>query len=102
VASQRRPLQRASEGWIPAVPRLKVQHDRGLALVYGAALGGWTYLIVHAALLVMKRHTRLFSLIPLAAAVVIGALVRTEIIRHDDQQKKPKRPETSAETSEPG
>src|SRR5262249_30281782 len=53
--------------------------DRGLALVYSAALGGWTYLVTSGALRVAHlRHARSIGVaIGLAAAI----LVLTELIR---------------------
>jgi hypothetical protein len=53
--------------------------DRGLALVYSAALGGWTYLVIWGAL----RAAHLGHARDIGAAIGLGAalLVLTELIR---------------------
>src|SRR5262249_13237636 len=80
---------------------LKVKHDAGLALVYGAAFAGWTYLIVRAAFSIMDRPPALSSILALVAAIAVGNLVKQEVVRHDDKQKKPVRPGDEEHASKP-
>lgn len=49
----------------------KVWHDRGLSLAYGAALGGWSYIIANSSLKLAKVSNRY---IPLVIAVIMGSL----------------------------
>ncbi len=63
---------------------VKIWHDRGLALVYGAALGGWLYLIVDSAAVLADRHNGIVSL---AVAVVGAGLLVWEFHRHDSREK---------------
>jgi hypothetical protein len=57
-------------GLIPATHRL------GVGLVYGAALGGWVYLVVWGALVAIgaRNHSQ-------AIGVVVGAAVGLAIVR---------------------
>ncbi len=45
-------------------------HDRGLAMVYGAAIGGWIYLIASSALALLARRT-VVTILPTVVAIVI-------------------------------
>jgi hypothetical protein len=53
--------------------------DRGLALVYSAALGGWTYLVVWGAL--RAAHVGHARVVGAAIGLVSGLFVLTELIR---------------------
>ena len=70
-----------------------VAHDRGLALVYGAALGGWSYLVAWGAL----RELSVGSAKEAGAAigVAVGLVVLAEVLRIRVHGGEPKR---SAET----
>jgi hypothetical protein len=56
-----------------------VDRDRGLALVYSAALGGWAYLVVWGAL--RAAHVGHARVIGAAIGLIAGLLVLTELIR---------------------
>ncbi len=58
---------------------LTADRDRGLALVYSAALGGWTYLVVWGAL--RAGHVGHARVVGAAVGLVAGLLVLTELIR---------------------
>jgi hypothetical protein len=58
---------------------LTADRDRGLALVYGAALGGWTYLFVWGAL--RAAHLGHARVIGAAIGLAAALLVLTELIR---------------------
>jgi hypothetical protein len=69
---------------------LRVKHDHGLGLVYGAALGGWVWLTVRAALaLLTALPARTDYWIALAAAAGAAGLAAAAIRRHDVRQPKP-------------
>jgi hypothetical protein len=58
---------------------LTADRDRGLALVYSAALGGWTYLVVWGALRAATiGHARVIGA---AIGLIAGLMVLTELIR---------------------
>ena len=60
---------------------LRAKHDRALALVYGASLGGWTYLIVNSlASLVFSAFIVLTKDIPLQTAISIGSFFLAVLI----------------------
>lgn len=58
---------------------LTADRDRGLALVYSAALGGWTYLVVWGAL--RAAHVGHARVVGAAIGLVAGLLVLAELIR---------------------
>jgi hypothetical protein len=58
---------------------LTADRDRGLALVYSAALGGWTYLVVWGAL--RAAHLGHARVIGAAIGLAAALLVLTELIR---------------------
>lgn len=78
---------------------LAVKHDRALALVYGAAMGGWSYLLVHASLRLAHVSAWPAFAAALPVSVIVAALVVREVNRHDDSdQMKPWRmPDQTAE-----
>lgn len=70
---------------------LLIKHDPALALVYGAALGAWTWLFLHGLLtLVADLSDRTTFWAALAGAVAAAVLVAREINRHDRRQRMPK------------
>jgi hypothetical protein len=68
---------------------ITVQHDRGLAFVYAAAIAGWAYLLVRSGVSLLGRDAGIADLSTLVAAVGVGVLVWTEVVRHDRKQSKP-------------
>jgi len=69
---------------------LRVKHDNGLALVYGAALGGWVWLVARGALaLLSDLPDRSAFWIALAAAAAGGAGAVAVVIHHDTHQLMP-------------
>jgi hypothetical protein len=69
---------------------LLIKHDPALALVYGAALGAWTWLFLHGLLvLVADLSDRTAFWAALAGAVAAAVLVVREINRHDRHQRMP-------------
>jgi hypothetical protein len=65
---------------------LTVGHDRGLAVVYGAAVGGWSYLLAWGALRAwdVAQAQRLGGLVGAVAALV----VLVELLRIDTRSNK--------------
>jgi hypothetical protein len=52
-----------------------VWHDRALALVYGAALGGWTFLITNSLLgVVIGPYSVIANLVSIISAVIVASL----------------------------
>lgn len=67
-----------------------VKHDRGLALVYGAATAGWSFLIVRSGLdIAASLASRTDYWIALGAAALAGGAVAGLINRHDRTQSMP-------------
>lgn len=58
--------------------RFLIWHNRGLALIYGAVLGGWAYIIVDAFLTLIGLRTWVISVI---VAIVVGAAFFWELQR---------------------
>jgi hypothetical protein len=61
-----------------------IWHDRGLALVYGAALGGWGYLTIDAAAAIVGPEASPWAL---PGAALLAALFIWEIHRLDRRHK---------------
>ena len=61
-----------------------VWHDRGLALVYGAAIGGWVYIIVDSIFSLLGRRSYAVSIL---LAVVLALLFMWEFHRLDRKGK---------------
>lgn len=82
--------------------RIIVKHDRGLALIYGAALGGWVYLIA-GGLLALPAPKGLWT--PVIAAIIGGiafGVFWVKLVRHDNDRYRPKRPEERTSTAHHG
>jgi hypothetical protein len=67
-----------------------VVHDRGLALVYGAALAGWSYLVVWGALRALDVGEA--RKVGGAIGVIVGLIVVAELERIDRRADKAGRP----------
>ncbi|HEX5704515.1 MAG TPA: hypothetical protein VFX97_15045 [Pyrinomonadaceae bacterium] len=83
---------------------VKVKHDQGLALIYGAVLGGWSFLIAHG-LLSLPITTGLWpnaprNLIGIGAAI-LGYLVfrnaRKQLNYHDQERAPVENPSDKTE-----
>jgi hypothetical protein len=83
VINERTYVPRQCERGFRLFGLLTVKHDRGLALVYSAALGAWAYLIVHAILVLSWQDTHLTGLLAVIPAVGFATLVALEVTRHD-------------------
>jgi hypothetical protein len=70
-----------------------VGHDRGLAVVYGAAVGGWSYIVAWGALRSwdVAQAQRIGGVVGLVAAVV----VLVELLRIDTRANKAGAPEAA-------
>ena len=77
-----------------------VKHDHGLALIYGAVLGAWTYLVVDGVLSVPApaglwgKSVERIQLIAGAFAVVVAGLSVWQVVYHDRTRKRPGQPVT--------
>jgi hypothetical protein len=71
---------------------VQVKHDRGLALIYGAVLGGWVYLVADG-ILSLTLPNRLTRLISLILAFVAFLIFRKRFIYHDDNRFRQSAPE---------
>ena len=76
-----------------------LQHEVGLALVYGAAFGGWAYLVAHAVLVLSWRAGRTTGLLALVPAVLVGVAVLHEVVRHDKSPQMKMEPAEPADTA---
>jgi hypothetical protein len=74
-----------------------VSHELGLGLVYGAALGGWSYLVAWGALKGAGMHAHARS-VGLVIGAVAGAAVVAEVLRI---QRPDERDEGAASTEAP-
>lgn len=78
---------------------ITVKHDHGLALIYGAAIGGWVYLIADG-LLALPAPKSLWGPAPVGwislMAAIIGSIAFlisvAQLVHHDANRYKPKRP----------
>jgi hypothetical protein len=66
---------------------LTVKHDRALALVDGAAMGGRTYLLVNASLRLAHAGGWIAFLPALGTSLLVAALVIREVNRHDQSEQ---------------
>jgi hypothetical protein len=76
---------------------VRVKHDRGLALIYGAALGGWVYLIADGILSIAAGLGRSWPPgSPRLVAGIIGILgflgTAAYFIHHDESRYRPQAP----------
>lgn len=72
---------------------ITVKHDRGLAIIYGAALGGWVFIIVNSLLTLLPLDALKsvgVTLIAIYAGVVTGGIVISKFHEVDQSKKKPK------------
>lgn len=94
VCSQGEPIGGLFSERPPRTPKLfgryTIWHDLGLALVYGPAMGAWTYLVADALTALAGRRS---SVLALALAVTVAALFAVEIVRISNTDK----PKPSAE-----
>jgi hypothetical protein len=76
---------------------LKVKHDRALALVYGAAIGAWTYLVIHAVIRLSHGSGSTAFGVAGATGVVVAVLIVREVNLHDESsQMRPWEPPSDA------
>ena len=68
---------------------IMVQHDRGLAFVYAAAIAGWAFLMVRSSVFLLDLDSGIAGRWMLLATVSVGVLVWSEVVRHDRRQSKP-------------
>ena len=69
---------------------VKVKHDYGLAIIYGAALAGWVYIIAGGLLSVLPHYwTRILSAV---LALLAFAYSVTSFVRHDKERFRPSAP----------
>jgi hypothetical protein len=83
------------------VPVLMVSHDRALALVYGAAIGGWVYITSNSLFVVLSQQPSWAN--PLAATLVagiVGFLSIRGLIRFDKNRLKPQPTDQCKESTE--
>jgi hypothetical protein len=66
-------------------------HRLGVGLVYGAALGGWVYLVVWGALVAAGAHAH-----SQAIGVAVGAVAALAIVREIVVAQRPREPATTA------
>ena len=78
---------------------VRVQHDQGLALIYGAVLGGWVYLIVSGlfGLLITEGPLKFpraewLRLVAPLAGLVAFVVARKSFLFHDKNRYRPKPP----------
>lgn len=83
VFSERPYVPKAGEPGFRLFGILTVKHDRALALVYGAAMGGWAYLLADSSLRLGHADGWTAFLPGLGAAVVVAVTVVHEVNRHD-------------------
>jgi hypothetical protein len=81
---------------------LTVKHDRALALVYGAAIAGWLYLLSYASLRLLDVGARGAFPTALCVAAIGAVVVVREVNRHDRSEQMrpwelPRRSDTHAE-----
>jgi len=63
-----------------------IKHDRGLGLVYGAALGGWTYIIVCSLVSIIQIQIPIVIL--LFIVMFAGFIVVWMFYQHDDKRPR--------------
>ena len=75
---------------------VKVKHDQGLALIYGAVLGAWTYLMADGARLVLtareywpKAYPGWAKIVVALLAAVAFLIARQQFVHHDDDRFRP-------------
>lgn len=76
--------ERAAEGPQKLIGIIPVRHDRGLALIYGASLGGWVYIAVST--LLPKSET--YNVLSLIIAGVVATLTGIQFIILDNERSK--------------
>lgn len=73
---------------------VEVWHDRALAFVYSASLGGWVYIIANSLLTLLSQQpsevNAVTSLLSVLAAVIVAFLFVREWYRFDKRTDKPK------------
>jgi hypothetical protein len=62
-------------------------HDRGLALVYGAALGGWSFVVLRS---LFAGSGRTNDAVAVVLAIVVAVLVIVEFHHIEDTRDKPR------------
>ena len=73
----------------------KIWHDRGLALIYAATLGAWSFPVVFAVCVLLPRLSAHAQRYAFLGSIIVAVLTAAEIHRLD-RVPLPKRPETSS------
>ncbi len=72
---------------------LEAWHDQALALVYGAALGGWVYIVANSSLTLLSQQSSQASPVNSLAAVLAAGIVTFLVVREwhrfDKRSDKP-------------
>ncbi|MCX6678617.1 MAG: histidine phosphatase family protein [Methanothrix sp.] len=71
----------------PKIFGLTVWHDRGLALIYGTTLAGWSYLIIHSFLQILKNNTP-FLVVPIIVALFMLIISVIEFARLEKDREQ--------------
>ena len=81
---------------------VKVKHDQGLAMIYGAVLGAWVYLMADGARLVLaardywpKAHPGWAKIIVAILAASTFLIARQHFVYHDNHRFQPSQPQIS-------
>ena len=80
--NEQRPLQRPK-----LFGRIDMWHDRGLGLVYGSALGAWSFIIAGSSLNLLGRRNDTLAIL---MAVVVAAVAFVEFHHLEATRDKPK------------
>ncbi len=101
VFSERIYVPKKGESGFRLFGALTVKHDRALAIVYGAAIGGWLYLLSYSSLSLLHVGRRGAFPTALCIAAVGAVVVLREVNRHDSSVQMrpwelPQRPDTQA------
>ena len=67
---------------------LQIKHDRGLALVYGASLGGWTFIVMNALINVLSLDDPWRFILSLSAGIIVAGITIYEFNRLDDERHR--------------
>ena len=80
---------------------VKVKHDQGLAMIYGAVMGAWVYLMADGARLVLAARDYWPKTYPGWAKIIVAILAastfliaRQHFVYHDNHRFRPSNPKT--------